>query len=303
MPQSPTGEQVELRHGNQVLVVVSGGAGIRTYSVDGQAMLDGYAEDEICAGGRGQMLIPWPNRIRDGVYTFAGARQRLAITEPEQNTAIHGFSRWHTWTVGERSEQRVVFAYSLLPQMGYPHTLDLRVEYELGDAGVVVRPSATNVGGAPAPYACGAHPYLRPGPGMVDEWTLTLPAATHLLTDAQQVPVGSAPVEGTPFDYRAPRLIGEMKLDTAYADLQRDPDGLARIVVANRAAGTSLTLWMDAGYPYVMAFTGDTLADRARHGLGIEPMTGAPNAFASGEGLVTLEPGQTHTAAWGITPG
>ena len=30
-------------------------------------------------------------------------------------------------------------------------------------------------------------------------------------------------------------------------------------------------------------------------------MTCAPNAFSSGDGLVLLEPGESHVAAWGIT--
>ena len=51
-----------------------------------------------------------------------------------------------------------------------------------------------------------------------------------------------------------------------------------------------------------MVYTGDTLAvaERRRRGLAVEPMSCAPNAFASGEGLVRLEPAQTHTAEWGI---
>ncbi len=60
---------------------------------------------------------------------------------------------------------------------------------------------------------------------------------------------------------------------------------------------------MDAGYPYVMAFTGDTMPpERRRRSLGLEPMTAAPNAFRSGLGLRTLRPGESFTSAWGITP-
>jgi aldose 1-epimerase len=32
-------------------------------------------------------------------------------------------------------------------------------------------------------------------------------------------------------------------------------------------------------------------------------MTCAPNAFQSGEGLIRLEPGDTHEARWGISAG
>ena len=53
-----------------------------------------------------------------------------------------------------------------------------------------------------------------------------------------------------------------------------------------------------------MLFTGDSLPEpaRRRRGLGIEPMTCAPNALQSGEGLQTLAPGESVATAWGIAP-
>lgn len=63
-----------------------------------------------------------------------------------------------------------------------------------------------------------------------------------------------------------------------------------------------MTLWLDESYPYLMLFTGDSLPDERRRGLGIEPMTCAPNALQSGEGVRILAPGESFTSAWGITP-
>jgi len=64
------------------------------------------------------------------------------------------------------------------------------------------------------------------------------------------------------------------------------------------------TLWMDAAYPYLMLFTGDSLPEpeRRRRSLGVEPMTCAPNAFRSGERLRALEASESFTASWGIMP-
>lgn len=42
--------------------------------------------------------------------------------------------------------------------------------------------------------------------------------------------------------------------------------------------------------------------NRRRQGLGVEPMTCAPNSFQSGEGLHSLQPGETFTSPWGISP-
>ena len=49
-----------------------------------------------------------------------------------------------------------------------------------------------------------------------------------------------------------------------------------------------------------MIFTGDGLPDADRRSVAVEPMTCAPNAFSSGDGLILLEPGGSHAAAWGI---
>jgi aldose 1-epimerase len=52
-----------------------------------------------------------------------------------------------------------------------------------------------------------------------------------------------------------------------------------------------------------MLYTGDSLPEQARRrrSVGVEPMTCAPNAFASGEGLISLAPGESLTSMWGIT--
>jgi aldose 1-epimerase len=67
-----------------------------------------------------------------------------------------------------------------------------------------------------------------------------------------------------------------------------------------RPDGRILTVWLGPAYRYVELFTGDTLPDpaRRRRGLGVEPMTAAPNAFVTGDGLQVLAPGETATATW-----
>jgi aldose 1-epimerase len=61
-----------------------------------------------------------------------------------------------------------------------------------------------------------------------------------------------------------------------------------------------VSLWLDETYPYLQLFTGDPLSSVNRRSLAVEPMTCAPNAFRTGEGLVVLEPGAATTSSWGI---
>jgi aldose 1-epimerase len=85
--------------------------------------------------------------------------------------------------------------------------------------------------------------------------------------------------------------------------LARDADGLAWVELTS-TDGWRTRLWADRHYPYIQLFTGDTLGpDRRRRGLAVEPMTGAPNTFRSGDGLVVLGPGESLSTAWGIQPG
>jgi aldose 1-epimerase len=293
---TPSGEQVELAHGDQRVVVVEVGGGLREYTAGRRAVLDGYGEDELCSSGRGQLLIPWPNRIADGRYEFDGRAEQLPLDEPERGNAIHGLVRWETWEVAERHPDRVVMAHLLHPRPGYPFTLALRVEYALAGDGLTVRTEATNVGAEACPYGAGAHPYLAVADGSVDELTLTVPSGSVLESDDRGLPVSARPVEGTDFDFRSPKRVGGLLLDHCFTDLSREEDGRARVRLGN---GTSL--WADRSFDYLMIFTGDGLPDVDRRSLAVEPMTCPPNAFRSGDGLVRLEPGETHVATWGLS--
>ena len=69
---APSGEQIEITAGDQQAVVVEVGGGLRSYSAGGRDLVDGYGADEMSSSGRGQVLIPWPNRLQDGSYEFDG---------------------------------------------------------------------------------------------------------------------------------------------------------------------------------------------------------------------------------------
>lgn len=301
----PSGEQFELRHGEQRAVVVELGGALRAYEAGGRPVLDGYGADEMCSAARGQTLIPWPNRLRDGTYSFEGEELQLPLSEPAKHNAIHGLVRWTRFTAADRAENRVRMEQLLLPQAGYPFALSVAIEYALGDDGLTVTTTAENAGTRDLPFGAGAHPYLTAGTETVDECTLRAPGARRMVTDEQAIPTGEEPaVDGTEYDFRTARELGAVQLDTGYADLVRDADGRARVELS-APGGPTVGLWLDEAYPYLMLFTGDSLpeAERRRRGLGVEPMSCAPNALASGEGLVTLAPGGRWRGSWGIEPG
>lgn len=308
MAVHPSGEQFEIRFGEQRATIVEVGGGVREY-VDGardhpqgaREVLQSYPIDAICDGAHGAPLIPWPNRVGDGRYTFVGETHQLALTEPDKANAIHGLLRWRNWVAAERGSDRVVMATRLHPSPEWPFSLEVSVGYSLSDDGLTVTTRARNLGPGPCPYGSGQHPYLSPGPGAtVDDCTFHLEAETVILTDPErQLPAGRASVGDAGLDFRVPAAIGAREIDQAFTDLARDADGLAwaRLSCAERV----VELWVDDAYALIQIYTGDTLApERRRTAMAAEPMTCPPNALQSGESLVRLEPGQEHVARWGV---
>lgn len=299
---NPSGEQWEIRRGDQRAVVVEVGGGLREYEVGGAAVLDGYAVGEMCQGGRGQPLIPWPNRLADGHYQFGGRVLQVPLNEPGKRNAIHGLVRWSSWRLADLRPAEAVVEHVLHPQPGYPFTLGLQIAYVLGDAGLVVTVTASNLGDEPLPYAAGHHPYLTLGEASIDTAEIELRAARAVALDDRKLPTGLLDVAGTAIDFRERRAVGRSHLDVAFTELERDANGRAWLRMQTGDGGRRIGLWMDPAYTHVMLFTGDTLENesRRRRGLAVEPMTCPPNAFASGVGVIVLEPGATYTSEWGM---
>jgi aldose 1-epimerase len=306
MTTTPSGEQFEISLGQQTATIVEVGGGIRSYTDAGRPVLNPYPEHAMCDGAHGAPLVPWPNRLADGRYRFDGVDYQVALTEPEKHNAIHGFLHWRSWQCAQQTESSVTMANRLYPLQGYPFTLDVSVEYALGENGLTVTTTASNGGDTALPYGYGQHPYLSAGPaadgeaGLIDDCTLTFDAATRIATDAdRQLPTGTEATAGTAFDFRAGRRLGDLAIDFAFTDLARDEEGLAWVRLAG-VDGRTAEFWVDETFALVELYTGDTLAPgRQRTGLGTEPMTCPPNAFATGERVIRLEPGQTHATRWG----
>jgi len=304
-PLPVCGRQVELVAGDLRATVVEVGGGVRAFTHGAFPVLDGYELDEMATFAQGQALLPWPNRLADGRYDFAGKSHQLPLTEPAMLNAIHGLTRWANWRLSEHESSRAVLSLLLHPQAGYPFALAVETEYTLDGEGLTVRTAARNVGREAAPYGAGFHPYLTVGTDKVDSARLLVPATTRLELDERGIPTGRRlALGGGEHDFRTPRAIGPTKLDTAFSDLLRDADGRARVRLAHPDGGVAVTLWLDEAHRYVMAFTGDDLPDaaRRRRSLGVEPMTCPPNALQTGHDVRTLEPGEEFVSAWGITP-
>ncbi|WP_089154456.1 aldose 1-epimerase family protein [Micromonospora sp. NBS 11-29] len=300
---APSGTQWTIAADGHEAVVVEVGGGLRAYRHDGLDYLDGYAEDEISPGSAGHVLAPWPNRIRDGAYTFGGRSLQLDLTEPERHNALHGLVTWARWELVEHSPDSVTLGYDLPPTPGYPWALRLRSRWSVGPDGLRAEHEVTNLSAEPAPFGFSVHPYFRLPEVGVDDLLLRVPGRSRVVLDGRLLPVGVAGVTGTEFDFTNPRPIGDLVLDQAFGDVERDADGGSAVTLDAPDGASGLRIWADREFGWWQVFTGDTLGgERHRRSVAVEPMTCPPDAFRSGRDVITLDAGQTWRGAWGVRP-
>lgn len=294
---SPTGIQLHLRRGDAAAQIAQVGASLRHLTIGGVDLVPPYPDADPTPLCSGVVLAPWPNRIRDGVWQDGETTRALAITEPRLRNASHGLLRFTAYEIAAQSPESVTLTAAVVPQTGYPYLVETTVTYTLTDAGIDALHTLTNRSDAPAPVALGAHPFVTIGDADPRELVLGLPAETYFETDERLLPVGESPVSGGT-DLREGRRLGDLELDTGFATLRRDGDGIARSTLT-APDGRRLTLWQGEGFDYIQVFTTDRYPGQSL-AVAVEPMTAPAEAFNSGRGVRRLASGETWTLRWGI---
>lgn len=299
----PTGEQFVLEtstaSGDLRATITAVAAGIRTLTINGIQLVPEYTEDQEQPSAAGIVLVPWPNRIRDGIWTHDGVERRLAITEPARNNAIHGLLRYTEYRPISRERDSVTLQATIYPQLGYPYLLGTAVHYELVADGLKVTHFVENLGAEAAPVAIGTHPYLKIGGVPTEDLTLRLDAASHIEVDDRLLPTGEVPVAGTEWDFREGRRVGDVSLDDAFGELASDDGRVQHTLTA--PDGRTVSIWADDAFGYVQVYTTREFpGEGGDMAIAVEPMTAPAEAFNSGRGLRWLDPGEEWQLSWGI---
>lgn len=300
--RAATGPQFTLRRSGATAVIASLAAGLRHYDLNGVQLVESYGAGETAPGAAGITLAPFANRVDGGRWELDGAEQQLDITEVPRNNASHGLLRNTGYAALESSDHHVLLEAAIYPQHGYPFLARHQVCYGLTGAGALrVAQTLINDSPRPAPFVLGAHPYLRLGDAAPEQLTVTVHAGSYLEANDRMIPTGTRPVEGI-YDLRRGRPLPEVQMDTAFTDLHfgdmAPDDGVARHTLS-APDGRSVSLWHDGSVAFIHVFITPRFPGRSL-AVAMEPMTGAANAFNSGDGLKWLAPGTQFTMNWGI---
>ena len=302
---TPIGEVIELRTSRSTATIATLAAALTSLVVDGRELSERTPPTRIPSHGNGIVLAPWPNRVRESKWVHEGVVQQLDVTDPIRGNAIHGLLRNTAYRVLSRDEASVELGATIYPQHGWPFLLETSVRYELGEQDLTVTHRARNIGTVQTPWAVGAHPYFRVGEAPLEKVMIEVRGMRYLELDAASVPVAEHPVEpGSELDLREPRLLGELDLNVAYVGVETGNGGVAALTAPD---GARLVLWQDAAYAWLQVFTPRDFPHVAADGsetpalaVALEPMSAAPNALNTGEGLAWLAAGESWEASWGV---
>ena len=281
----------ELSAGGYRAIVTTEGAIVRELSYEGRALIWGFGAEEKRPAMAGALLMPWPNRTRDGRYEFNGREYQLAINEEPTNNASHGLAADLTYDTVSASPREVYLRSTLKPGEGYPWCLTIDVRLRLQESGLSYEILVTNESSSSAPFGGGTHPYLladASAENAIDDWCIELDAdSVMLISDDRMLPTELVSVEcdAARFDLRKATPVAGRTLNHAYRGAS-----LARITSAQ---GEGVEIAWDERCPWVQVYTADYgEPPHRRHALAIEPMTCPPDALNSKMDIVQLFPGE-----------
>jgi aldose 1-epimerase len=304
--------------GGRCICIARHGAALLGFEadIDGATrdLADGYADAaEIAhrAGSRFAIMAPFAGRVADARYDFDGQSQDLdpGVTGADR-ASRHGFVRDTDFEVAslaadDESARVTLRTSAIRPRPGYPHAIDLAVNFTLDAVGLTLEACMRNVGDSAAPCFFGWHPYFRVADGEIDDWQLQIPAQTLIRTGADLIALAGAEAyvaldDAPALDFRESRRIGSSILDQGYTDLEADADGRIRTRLRDPASGFGIAVWQERGVMH--AFTADTVSRDVRRSVALEPMECMADAFNRPEcaAAIRLEPGAERRFRCGV---
>ncbi len=222
LPDGQTVKKISLSGGGLTVQILTYGATVQDLRLDGVAhplvlgspTLLPYLTDFRYFGA---IVGRFANRIAGGQFDLNGQTYALNCNDNGVQT-LHGGAEGAgqlVWAVEDMTPDSVTLALTLADgHMGFPGDMTVRATYALpGDGALRLDIQArTN---APSPCSFAHHGYFNlDGAGSVLDHLLQIDADHYLPVDAGLIPTGQiAPVGGTPFDFRTPRLIGAAGFD------------------------------------------------------------------------------------------
>lgn len=243
------------------------------------------------------LLLPFPNRIAGGCYTFEGKKYQLTLNEPQRNNAIHGFLHnaifEHCSTNISDTSVSLTMKYNYNGEnRGFPFSFKVIITHTLKANGRFrCHTKVINNGNSNMPIGVGWHPNIYAGNNTtINTMQLQLPSP---LIELEADPLTLLPTGHTKpnTNWEQPKYLAETMLDTCF-QLPANTENRTHLYYDPTL---SIEILTGASYRFLQVYTQPN-----RKAIAIEPMSCAPNAFNNGLGIAILTPKQTWEGYWEI---
>lgn len=261
-------------------------------------IIDHYSDsnelkNELSLSYKSAKLSPFVCRMANGKYEWGG--KLYEITQKfSDGAAIHGllynkpFKLVDHYANENQASVRLKYQYKA-DDAGYPFMFTCELHYTLHPNRVLqLETNILNLGDEVIPYADGWHPYFTLGEP-IDSCEMQFNSAAMLEFDNQLLPTGK--ILPMP-DFLEMKPIGSRMLDNCF-ELQQNGNQAA-CILQNSSRKIRLGIYTNQHYPYLQVYT-----PPHRNSIAIENLSGAPDCFNNGMGLIALQPRQSKTFnAW-----
>lgn len=256
--------------------------------IDGLRETDSPLDDTLF---KNALLIPFPSRLPEGRFAWAGHEYQLPCNLPEQKIALHGFIYNQPFTLIRHSisDRHASVAYqheSPGDRVGFPFRFVVEVEDTLDSSGCFTRRIIiTSRTSSPIPMLAGWHPYFTldclcndlllhvPSTDRIELNNMLLPSGRHIVCDW----------------FKQPSLIGNRKLnDGFYFESVSEP---VRVWIENPAKQLRLNCDLDCNLNQIRIV--HLFTPPSRTSISIEPLTGYGYSLITGDDRIVLNPGET----------
>ena len=251
------------------------------------------------------ILFPFPNRIREGKFSFEGQEYQFDVPRPGANS-IHGLVIARPWKAEEAkatdeggaqliSSIKAADFPDIIRQ--YPFPFDLRVTYTLKDGVLSMLTEMKNLGERNMPMGYGIHPYFRAPlskSSAPQDCQIKLPARKYWELE-EFLPTGKILEASGRYDLRDGASAAEIRFDDVFTDLIIT-DGVSRCIVDDKKSRMRMILESDAIFREMVAYT-----PPGRPAVCFEPYTCPTDAINLHQrgidaGIISLKPGESVSA-------
>jgi aldose 1-epimerase len=231
-------EKITLAHHKWLLELMpQTGGSISLCAHDGQDIMRRASPEGMASGDPRDMacfpLVPFSNRIENGVFEFEGQRIELPRNMGDHPHNLHGQGWRAAWELGAQTAKSAVLVYTHEAD-AWPWRYQATQTFTLTPDSLIVRLGLANLSGKPMPAGLGLHPYFPASEGV----TLTAGLTQLWETTNEQIPIRLIDIPEA-LDFSRGLRIADTNLDHCFVGWDR----------------TALIEW--PGRPYRLRMEGD----------------------------------------------